>query len=320
MGKKSIRTELGVLFVGLFNFLGAFQEVYLGNLFQQVDPLLVMVTTFTITALFFLVIEVRNLPKLLSTIKSQWKTVLAVNVSTTLSWVGFFMALKYLEPAVVSAMCFAIGPVLTTLTSKFLRSEVPLLKMEAVAAGGTLIGLGILALTTITGTSSIGAMSSSMAVIGLIFSVLSALGIMGNTFFQKRLSEGGLTARQVMCVRFWLLLVVGMAFGPKFTLHAVGMGTFFMQSLFIAGVTVILPLYILQLGIERLEPITVSLILAAMPIMTFFLQLFDSRLAPSLYTLSGVTLCLGFSVMGTLVRLGATPSTAAEQQPVLEGQ
>lgn len=311
MLKKLSGPELGVLLVGAFNLIGAFQEVYLGNLFQTLDPVLVMVTTFFITAFLFVALEIRRLPTLVNVCKTHFKAVLLVNASTTMSWLGFFMALKYLEPAIVSAMCFAVGPVLTTAGSRFLRPEVPLLRLETISAGGTLAGLVILAASTLTGTSSIGSLSLPIAALGLGLSATSALGIMGNTFFQKRLSEAGLTAQQVMCLRFWMLILVGTFLVPDFTLGEINSNEFILQSLFIAVFTVVLPLYILQLGIERLEPITVSLILATMPIVTFFLQLFDSRLVPSFYTLIGVTLCLVFSVVGIFARIGIAKDDSA---------
>lgn len=304
---KSSHAEMGVLFVALFNLLGAFQEVYLGNLFQFLNPILVMVTTFLISGLFFLISELPRATELIALAKKNISTVFAVNISTAVSWVGFFYALRYLEPAIVSAMCFAIGPILSTLTSRFFRPQIAVLKIEAVAAVGTLLGILILVVSTLGGFSSLGTIENSKGAIGLSLSIFSALGIMGNTFFQKQLSESGFRTQQVMAVRFWFLIFLGAILAPRDGIDQLYQGSFIVQNLFIAGATVILPLYLLQRGIERLEPITISLILAAMPILTFFMQLFDTRLVPSFFSLAGITICLGFSVLGIVSRLVKIP-------------
>lgn len=81
---------------------------------------------------------------------------------------------------------------------------------------------------------------------------------------------------------------VGAAFGP---------------SALIALFGVALPLYLLQVGIRRTEPITASILLTLSPLFAYVLQLADHRLTPSVLTLGCVAGIVALVSAGTAARL-----------------
>ena len=297
--------QLGLWYVFLFVLSGAFQEVYLGNLLQNRDPILVMTITFLVTGFFFVILQAKNLGDLLSTVGKSIRSVFLLNLTTALSWVGFFLALKYLEPAVASMMCFSSVPVLTILFRKIFRPQGQLLREEIVTSLGLSIILVFLSVSTLRGLSAVGSISFDSAVYGLLMVLTSAVGVMGNTYASKSLKEEGFNAKQVIGVRFWLLIVYGLSSSLMHLESVVPTlmdQKFWLEILIISFATVIAPLYLLQLGIEKLEPITVSFALNTLPILTYLLQLFDQRLVFSYSTLVAVLLSFGLTLYGVLQR------------------
>lgn len=70
----------------------------------------------------------------------------------------------------------------------------------------------------------------------------------------------------------------------------------------ISVVGVIGSLYVLQMGIVRTEPITVSMLFGVNLVITFLVQFFDPRLHQSVSTFVGVALVCGFMCLGTWAR------------------
>ncbi len=79
----------------------------------KIEPELLCFAIFVISALFFLLYNVKNLPALYQKVISNSRTVLFVNVTTFLCWYGVIYPLKYIEPAIVAAIILAALPIAT---------------------------------------------------------------------------------------------------------------------------------------------------------------------------------------------------------------
>jgi drug/metabolite transporter (DMT)-like permease len=302
MISKNKKYESGILFVLIFVVLGAFQEVYLGHLVQKVSPILVMTVTFAMALVFFNFWVLKRQLLSVVSIKKHFKLITALNVTTALSWFGFMMAIKYLEPAIVSCICFSLSPILTSAFNPFFNRGNKVLAGEVVSAIGMALGVVILTYSSVAGVSGLGTQPTSDILFGIMAATISAFGIMGNTFFSKKMSVSGFGTMHTMSLRFYLLIFLGaislLVFPPNVPITI----AFTLEMLILSVSTVILPLFLLQIGIERLEPITVSLLISSMPVVTFFLQFFDQRITPSLTTLMGVSICFIASVVGVFLR------------------
>lgn len=303
MNYAKIRTLLGIFFILSFDVIGAIQEVYLGSFFQEENPVIVTACTFGIATIFFIGLQLGNLKKYLFLLKIHYKTILGINFSTTISWLSFFVSLKYIEPAVSSVTAFAIGPIVATLFWKKIRPKEPIIKIEVLASIGIVLGSASLIVATAFGKSAVGNIPPRDAFFGIMLATLSGLGVIGNTFFSKKLSDKGLDAKTIMALRFFLLLITSGLLWPKNEPILIPIQLFAFSMLVLSILTIIIPLFVLQLGIARCESITTSLLLFLLPIFTYLIQLFDSRLIPSIYSLVGVGLCVAFTMVGTLTKL-----------------
>lgn len=287
----------GPLFVLAFALIGAAQEVYLGNLFQEYDPIFVLFYTFLITAIFFVIANLKNLPELIKGIRKVAKEVLIINLTTFVSWVSFFLSLKYIEPAIVSAICFCLGPIITSAT-KIYHGKKPS-GLMIVCNLGTVVGTSIMIFGSLSGYSGVQhAGLTENIVIGVTYCLVSATTVVGSTIYSKKLNAHGITPSGIMSIRFPILLLFAALLTKN---HAIVQNVDLSIKLFlVAGGTIIIPLFLLQHGIARSEPLVVSMVLSMTPIFTYFFQIFDSRLSPSVTTLSGIIVCTISVIVGLL--------------------
>ncbi len=299
---SSHNNRTGILLTLAFVLIGSAQEVYLGRLFQEEDPIIVMTVTFIITAIFFALVQSLRTEKIIQKTTENLRTVIGLNITTVISWIGFFLALKHIEPAVVSMITFAVSPILAVVFWRVLRPDQGILPLERYAAVGILAGLCILTVGTSLGRSAVGILPDGAGTRGLLWALSSAVGVVGNTVYAKRLSEKGFSSTSVMAIRFPLLIGVGLFLWPGSQLIHLPFALFLVKMIFLATLTLIIPLFLFQLGIERCEPITITLVLSSMPVLTYGLQLFDSRLKPSAVTLVGIIVALVAASVGVVGR------------------
>ncbi|MFI6848733.1 EamA family transporter [Kitasatospora sp. NPDC050467] len=289
--------------------LTAALDVYAGNRLQSVDPLALAAVSFTLAAAFFLGLEsVRNGPaQALRPLRAHRGDVLAVNLSTAVTWLSMLYALKYLEPAVVNVVGLAIGPVLTVLFGPLLRRGAVVLRAEAVASAGIVLSLAVLVWGSLTGRSGVGGVGAGAALLGLALTVVCGCAVTANVLYSKRLSEAGLGPRAVLSVRFFL--TVGVTWAAALLGGPERIGPAALPGAVIAVIGVGLPLYLIQVGIKHTEPITASLLSALSPLFACLLQLPDRRLSPSPLTLLcvlGITAMVGLGAAAR-ARYGRVP-------------
>ncbi len=304
----------GHLFLLAFVLFTAVQDTYLGNLLQKEQPMVVIAATYGFAMLFFLALEFRSLPKLKQLIRQHGRTLLYFNMTTLCSLGAIFFSLMYIEPAIASMISFSLGPIIGAFGWRWLRPQSPILRSEKVASAGVFLGLLILVVATLRGKSSIAFSTKKAAFLGIAFAVISSLGAVGSTFLSKRLSEHGVGTSTIMSVRFFLLTLVGVFFSLfSGKIHA-PLGTFLVMMVLLSIGTVIIPMFLVQKGLERSEPMTVFLILPTTPVFVYLLQMFDPRLHLSWMTLLGIGISLASSVLGIWGRKQMNPSLKLENK------
>ena len=117
--------NFGLVLLFLYNVLTAAKGVYLGSFLQRVPPFLVLTVCFSLVTLFFLLID-RVLDgeiKIFRNFRVFKKQIIALNVSALVGWTGFYYALKWMEPAIVTSITSASGPILTAVYYAIFRSQ-----------------------------------------------------------------------------------------------------------------------------------------------------------------------------------------------------
>ncbi|MEU0795711.1 EamA family transporter [Amycolatopsis sp. NPDC005961] len=221
-------------------------------------------------------------------------------MTTPATWLSMLFALRYLEPAVVNVVGIALGPVLTLAFNPLLRKGTAILRAEAWVAVGIGVLIGLLVWGSFTGHSGLDR-TPGETLVGVALVLVTGVGSVTNVIYSKRLSDAELPPRRVLAVRFFLILA--MTWALVAVDDAPGFGPAFGPSALIALLGVALPLYLLQVGIRRTEPITASILLTLSPLFAYVLQLADNRLTPSVLTLGCVAGIVALVSAGTVARL-----------------
>lgn len=99
---------VGVASLLLSAILTSISQVYYSNRVQAVHPFLFTGISFFITTVFFQLIASKQ------KITANWQTarmpLLKLNGASILAFMGFYFALKYIEPAIVSSLEMGLGP------------------------------------------------------------------------------------------------------------------------------------------------------------------------------------------------------------------
>lgn len=279
----------GLLFVAAYNVLAAGNEVFVANRVQAIDPFLLLLLTFGACTVLFTATQARQLSRYLAMVRSSGREVLLLNAATAGTWIVFFVALAYLEPAVVSALSAAVAPVVMIGIRRLAGRDGAFARNELVVALGILASMGLLAWATLSGRSGIGAGRPGTLLIGLPAGILAGFGIVLMALSAKRLYDHGWTAAPVMAVRFWVLdLVCVLVLAATHRPVALPPNDV-TAVLLIVVLGTLVPLYLFQLGMERLPPLTIALMISAGPLITLLLQAFDPRLRWSPFSVVGTT-------------------------------
>lgn len=294
------RTVRGLVPLLGYMVLVAGTDVFTGNRLQSLNPVTVGALSFTFAAILLLGLSVarKGLAPTLRPLRTHRHDVLAINIMTAVVWLTLLFALKYLEPAVVSVVAFAVGPALTMILGRLLRRGSSILPTELVVSLVILVLIGVLGWGSVDGLSSLGDIGSTKAVLGLVLGVVCGLACTGNTIYAKRLDDGGLSPLSTLAVRYFVMIGVSWLWVAMIPNPAIAPAI--LPSLAIALIGVSLQNYLGQVGIKYVEPITASLLDTLSPVVTFALQLFDSRLHPSVLTLActiGITLLVALGVV-----------------------
>ncbi|MGW1974528.1 EamA family transporter [Streptomyces sp. NPDC001889] len=289
--------------------LTAAMDVYAGNRFEVINPASIAAVSFTLTMVFFAGLDWQRhgLPRR-ATLLAHRGDLVAINITTALTWMSTFYALWYLEPAIVNVIGLALGPMIMTLTGPLLRRHSTVMATEVVVSVAIGVLLAALMWTSFSGRSGLGDVPTRDAVLGLVFSFTCAVGSAVNIIYMKRLHDAGCAADTVLATRFVLMSAVA------WVLVALedqpGLAAALLPGAIVAVIGVGLPIYVLQVGIRYTEPITTSLLISLSPLFAFAMQLADGRLRFSLYTLTGVVGVVVLVAVGVVARRGTAAASA----------
>ena len=93
--------QIGLICCLSFITLEAFQAVYLGSVFQEVDSFLVGTWVFGISVVGCTLATAIFRPAELAASCRAWRIVAALNLFAALTWTTYFIAVQLIEPAVV---------------------------------------------------------------------------------------------------------------------------------------------------------------------------------------------------------------------------
>ncbi len=274
----------GPFMVVLFCLSQAFRDVYLGNAFQRVDFLAVILLAFVPSTAFFAALSWWRTPQDWKRIGTQAHTILAMNVTTGLAWTSYFFGLTHLEPAAVNTLHSGIGPLTVIalgLAGFSLAGKVAMGRLEAACQIGVALTLVAIWFVVIAGWSGLGS-AGAYAWPALALLVLSGASITVSHLYSRRMAEAGFGADTITAVRYGFIMI-GAAIALFWKGKPTGVEGFIDGAILglAAALLIALPLYILQIGVARTPQLTAHVIRSLGPVFVFALEQFDGRLALS---------------------------------------
>ncbi|WP_018922728.1 EamA family transporter [Salsuginibacillus kocurii] len=284
-------------------FLAAISQVFYAQQVQSISPFSFTFISFFLTALFFLLLSLSQKNEEKRSLDFfSFKDFALLNVSTALAFLGFYYALKYIEPAIVSALEMGVGPLFALFISTMLYPKTTILKSDALIAVGTLCASFILVGAAVTGRSGVSFDYTFEYFIGLAASLGCGMGAVLAAIYSKKLSEKAWTSSQILAHRFYLIVILSFfiaVFQKDVNRELVG----HLDWILIVSVTgVLLPLYFLQVGIKHCDTFYVMMSITFVPVFTFFFQLLDPRVGWSTPTFIGILLLTVLGVISTYVK------------------
>jgi drug/metabolite transporter (DMT)-like permease len=287
-------TSTGRLAVFAAVFLQSIGKVAYGTwLAEFPSPLFVLISS-AMTGAFFLGISRRGVGDL------AWGPLLLLNLSTAMTFLCFFYALKLIEPAIVGAVEIGVGPILAVFVAFMMTGARPS-RINLVVCIGILFGCAVLAVAANQGSGF--AVSGDDAWYGLAASLAAGFGAVLITVASKTLAGHGWKFGAILAHRFYLILPVSLVLSLNSEVSATEWSG---QLLGVVGATAVVgflvPLYLLQVGIGRCDPYTVMVTMSALPVLTFILEGFSPVYSWSLLTAAGLGVTSLFLLLDVLVK------------------
>ena len=303
--KPRSQADIGALCVFVFVLCSAFRDVYFGGVFQSVSVFLVLLIAFGTMTVAGLALSVLKDPASLKIIAAAPKDAAMMNLATAGAWTCYFFALKFLDPSIVNTLFAGIGPfvVIALAGSRFsIARPSHSTPLQRVLQAGTVLTLLTLVWIVVSGRSGFQSGNGWVALGSTVLALVAGSLITVGHLFAKRLDERGAAPAALLGTRFFGLLAVavcGFAFEglPALT----DMAT---QDLFpivaAALLLIVMPVWVNQIGMAKISPLSARVITAFGPVLVFGLQQFDTRITWSAETFVAVTV---YSALVTVANL-----------------
>lgn len=193
------------------------------------------------------------------------------------AWIGYFLGIRNLEPAVVSAILVGLGPVTALLMEVATRARKTVGLADLVSTAGIFVGTVFLAVISITGRSSLIHLSPGQAWIGLACTVVSAVFTVTTSYAMKGLSQAGCTPVTIMAHRFYVLAPVSLG---VFLARGGGVGILFREWPAVSMIALVIAggLLAYQYGIKYAPALLVIILSAISPLIVYVFEIGDARL------------------------------------------
>ncbi|MFJ7282493.1 EamA family transporter [Pseudomonas sp. NPDC099000] len=297
---------LGITALMVVNVIDGLKEVYFGILLQSLDSVVVTFVLFAIAwPVFFLGYITRKRSKnaihqLTENAVPVRHCLLMLNISSAALWISFLFALKWIEPAIVSALVGGIGIISTLILNKILRPSAVMISADYIAAAIIACASIYLGWASMDGRTAVkDELGGYQVLLGFSMMFVCGVAMALTSILSKVVADHGVSSRYLYAHRFYILLAIT-GFYTCINASKISAVINHLDTLILlAFAGVILPLLLLQEGIKRCEPVTTESILAAAPLFTIIFQTVDTRLAFSVFSFVGIVLiCLAATYNG----------------------
>ena len=268
----SLRTvSKGSIYIFFYVVTCAFSNVFVNHTTRSRAPVISLFYTSLFTILFFSILNFGELTKNIQLIKVHKKAILWLNMLNTIIWFVIFFSLKFLSPALFS--CLFLGAIPLNLFIIGLK------KSQVSAKNNFITGVLLVSLFVLMLLLVIQEMDATnyieILIYGLIVTVIGGITAAFIMKFSKELAVNNLSASLVVSLRFYGLLLVSfliILLNPKQLLIE---PLVIIEFLALGLISMALPLFLLQKALKSLSPLSASIIIICIPVVTYFFQLFS---------------------------------------------
>lgn len=250
------------------------QAVVQGTLTGRIGPansLLFSALAFgTAAAVFSALGRLRRTPRPAAgaRLRDHRSTMIWMNVATMATFLSFYVSLSLIPASTTSSLESAFGPLaVAVLAGPLTGRRIPLRPLDV----GLISALAVLGLVLAARTWTPTGGDPSAAPVGLALAVVAGWGMAAVTLLSRRLGDAGVGAVPVTAHRFHLTYLAAGALwlagrpeppSPDTLLFFLGCGV----------VAVVVPLFLMQVGLQRADPLPAMAIVVTLPGLTWLVQ------------------------------------------------
>lgn len=309
--------HLGLVYCLGYIFLEAYQAVYLGSLFQQMDSFLVGAWVFGLSSLVCLLLAGALFPHALKAALRSRSILVSLNGCVALTWCCYFLAVQLIEPAIVFTLFSGMVPLATALAQRPHCRASPMRRARRETVGLLLIFVSMLFLATITLSGHSGFVRGGwpIALSGVLLALISGTATASVIHLSVRWHAQGVGPVIQFGSRFMLYVPVAlMAAHLGIDAKPVTTSPIAFPLVLLIGMTVIaLPLFLMQKAVSLVSAGFIAAVTALGPAMVFLLQLLDGRIAYAAATLAGLSIYIVGALLAVCSIEPGTPVGPSEE-------
>ena len=237
------------------------------------------------------------------------RPMIALNLTTAISWILMYVAYANMEPAAATALMCAVGPLASLRHDQFGGPDGQ--AMRQITVFGFTLGCAVLLYGSLAGQSAVPSFDAARTALGCAAAIGCGYFMNSMAVHIKRLSDRQLTPRQITMHRFYLLLALTGTvawFDGSLITTATRFGVT-IGLLALCGI--VFPLSLVVRGIAIGSPFLTMIAMASAPVDCVLLQLFDNRLTTSPISIAGIVIVFAISLLSACAVLRPASIRAA---------
>ena len=314
---------VGISFVLGYIAIASLQSVALNVWLASADVYLVAGLSFLIVVACFVIVSLRTAgTNPYRFVFSRPGLVFALNITAVFNWLFYFLAVKYLVPAVAVTLTQGIGPL--SMTTYYLLRREPVSYVTRVCHSVILVTATVMCLYVVDRRITNGPYDRPVLALAIGIAVLCSFSITATLTLSKTFAQEGIPASVVLSIRFPLLVVICFVVLP--TQSSLRLSGGIIALVFgVALIGIATAAYLLQRGIEMAPRLAVSTCLALSPLVVFAIGAFratasDNRVVLALIASIVLVSLISIIYDGNQLRTVAAPSvipqdSTAEETP-----
>lgn len=285
MSRNNLITK-GGLYIVFYVFTSALANVFINHSTRSIAPIVTLFYNSVITIVFFTILNLDTLTQNSSLVKKNIKPILWLNILNAIMWFVIFFSLKVLSPSVFACILFGAIPISLFLLQ--VKGSTVSNQNNRITAFLLLI-LFILMLLLVSQDMTT-TNSSQIILYGTLVAIIG--GLIGAYIMKisKKLATQNLSASLVIALRFYGLLIISLLLIIPNPTQLLVAPTVLAEIFTLAIVAMALPLFLLQKALKNLNPFYASIIITAIPITTYVLQLLTGYYSFSIKNLGIIAL------------------------------